>query len=419
VLVQDSEEPTGTLSLAQALSLALQRQPDLVAFSREIRAREAAVQQAGLLPNPELSATIENVGNPDLEDLDGPATTIQLGQLIELGRKRAARVETAALDRDLAVWDYEARRAELLTEVAQAFFAVLSAQQRVALAQQSVELARQVVTTAQARVKAGTASPVEETRARIALGSASIELQSVERELEAARRRLAATWRSTMPRFRAVAGEYEAVRPVPALEQLSERIARTPALARWATERAQRQATLRQERAQAVPDITVSGGVTRFHEADEGAFVIGVSVPLPLFNRNQGAIAEAQQRIEKAHDEQAAAEVRVATALAQAYQALTRAHDRVGALDRSVLPAARSAFEAVSQGYRLGKFGYLDVLDAQRTLFEAQAQYLQALGDYHQAVAEVEGLIGGPLWPQETGSDRPATESADGGGARP
>ena len=59
-----------------------------------------------------------------------------------------------------------------------------------------------------------------------------------------------------------------------------------------------------------------------------------------------------------------------------------------------VLPGAQSAFEAASKGYRLGKFGLLDVLDAQRTLFGAKAQYLRALTDYHQSVAQVEGLIG-------------------------
>lgn len=73
------------------------------------------------------------------------------------------------------------------------------------------------------------------------------------------------------------------------------------------------------------------------------------------------------------------------------------AHAEVTTLRQEVLPGAQSAFEAVSRGYRLGKFGFLDVLDAQRTLFGAKAQYLRALASYHRAVAEVERLIGEPV----------------------
>jgi outer membrane protein, heavy metal efflux system len=76
---------------------------------------------------------------------------------------------------------------------------------------------------------------------------------------------------------------------------------------------------------------------------------------------------------------------------------LAAAHIEVTTLKTQILPGAQSAFDAASTGYRLGKFGFLDVLDAQRTLFEAKAQYLRALASYHQALAEVERLIGEPV----------------------
>ena len=96
-------------------------------------------------------------------------------------------------------------------------------------------------------------------------------------------------------------------------------------------------------------------------------------------------------------EERRAAEVLVTTALNTTYQSLAAANIEVTTLKTQVLPGAQSAFEAASQGYRLGKFGFLEVLDAQRTLFGAKAQYLRALSDYHKAVAEVERLIGEPV----------------------
>ncbi|MBA3642381.1 MAG: TolC family protein, partial [Acidobacteria bacterium] len=185
--------------------------------------------------------------------------------------------------------------------------------------------------------------------------------------------------------------------PVPEFAELQRRLAANPELERWAAEIAQRQAALAVERSKRVPDVTVNAGYRRFTEIDSNAFLIGGSIQLPLFDRNRGGIQEATDRISKAHYEQRAAQVRVTTALAESYRALASARDEASVLASSIQPGAREAFEAVSEGYRLGKFGYLEVLDAQRTLVSAGAQYLRALSDYHEAAADVERLIGAPL----------------------
>jgi cobalt-zinc-cadmium efflux system outer membrane protein len=398
------EEPTGVISLREALALALVKNPDLAAFSWEVRAREAQTLQAGLLPNPGLSVLVEDVGGSGgFHGVQQAQTTITLSQLIELGGKRASRMQAASLTRDLAGWDYEVGRIEALTRVSQAFIDTLAAQQRSRLADELVGLAEEVARTVTERVKAGKVSPIEETKANIALSSARIERERARLTLEAARKRLAATWGSTTPRFERVEGDLDQVAPLPRLERLVERLARNPILARWAAEMAQRQALVQVERASAIPDITISGGYRRINETDDNALVIGVSIPLPLFNRSQGSILEARHRLAKAEAERRAAEVRVTSALADAYKALATAHAEAEGLRANVVPAAQSAFEGINEGYRLGKFGYLDVLDAQRTLFEARAGYLRAVADYHRAVAEVERLVGEPLTRVEPG----------------
>ncbi len=390
-------EPTGDLTLREALSLALLQNPAIKAFAFEVRAREAAVLQASLLPNPELGAIVENFGNSALQGFDSTTITLQLSQLIELGGKRAARTEATQLARDRAGWDYERERIKVLTKTHNAYVEVLGAQGRTALSKQVMDLAEEVAAAATKRVMAGKVSPVEETKAGVATASVRIELTRAEHELEAARARLAATWGSTAPRFKRARGVLEAVLPIPSLAELMERLRHNPELARWATEIAERQAVIALEETRAIPDLTASFGVRRFEEPGDDALVAGISLPLPVFNRNQGAILEAQRRLTKAEEERRAAEVRVATALSSAYQTLAGAHGEVIALKAQVLPGAQSAFEAASKGYRLGKFSLLDVLDAQRTLFGAKAQYLRALTDYHQSVAQVEGLLGEPL----------------------
>ncbi|QBQ55661.1 TolC family protein [Nitrosococcus wardiae] len=391
---QKAIEPTGELTLEEVAAFALLQNPELAVFSQEVRAREAAVLQAGLLPNPQLSIQGSNLANSRLKSFDGPSTTVQLSQLILLGGKIAKRVKAAQLTQDLAGWDYEAKRVEVLTQVAQSFITVLSAQERLALAQQLVRLAEQVATTVSKRVQAGKISPVEETKAQVALSSVRIELTRAKRELRVARNQLAAVWGSTTPRFQKAVGQLNELSPLPSLEQLAQLVRQNPDLARWTNELAQRQALIDLEKSKAIPDLTVSFGGTEYADTGDYALVAGISIPLPLFDRNQGGIAEAQRRLTKAEEERRAVEVQVATALSSAYQRLATAHAEATILQTQVLPGAQSAFDAVNQGFRLGKFDFLSVLDAQRTLFDSKSQYLQALTDYHQAVAEVERLIG-------------------------
>lgn len=385
------------LTLRDALALALQRNPELAAFTKERSATEAAVLQAGALPNPVLDITGDNLRNARKAEAGDRTTTIQIGQLLELGGKRAARIRAAEASRDLAGWDYEAKRIEIVSVVAQRFVDVLAAQQRQTLAEEALALARQVSDAVARRVQAGKVSPVEETKARLAEASAEVELEQAKREGVAARKVLGALWADPSPRFENAVGDLDKTLSLPAYEQLAERVRDNPDLARWSSEMARRQAGVDAEKAKAVPDVTVTAGVARFSQFDDRAYTVGISLPLPLFNRNRGGILEASRRLDKASDELHVAEVRVLTDLARAYQRLAAIDKEIETLRTKLLPGAQSAFDAAAKGYQLGKFGFLDVLDAQRTLFQTRTQYLRALADYQRGVSEIERLVGGPL----------------------
>lgn len=395
--------PTGEVRLVDAVALALLHNPGLAAFAWETRAREAAVLQAGRPPNPTLSMSAEDIGSSRLAggalaQPIQPQATIQVSQVIELGGKRGARQELATRTRDLAAWDYETVRMDVLTEVSQAFTDVLTAQETVALTDETSRLVEQVRQSVAARVVAGVVSPIEETRASVELASVRVELARARRLLEASRTRLALLWGSPMPVFTSAVGDLKAEpAPLPSLDALVAGLDQNPELARWAAELAQREAAVAVERARGVLDVSVSAGYRRFTEIDSSAFLLGVSIPLPLFDRNRAGIEEARSRVARAHEERRAAQARVSAVLADAYAGLASAHDEVTALRSAVLPGSQQTFDAVSEGYRLGRFGFLDVLDAQRTLIRAGIQYLRALSDYRKALASVERLIGAPI----------------------
>jgi len=392
------KEPTGLLSLRDALSLSLIQSPDLASFTWEVRAAEARALQASLPPNPEAGVELENIGGSGaISGFDGAETTVSLSQVFLLGGKLGKRTKVAALERDLTSWDYEVKRIEVLVDTTQRFVDVLAAQRRVTLANEASSLAAQVHDAVSKRVDAGSASPTEKIRTGVLVSTSRIDLQRAERALQASRHRLAGTWGSATPTFESTTGLLEEVSQIPTAQALTRLVSRNPQIARWAVEISHRQAAIDLAKSRGVPNVEVGAGWRHFNETDDTAFVAEVSLPLPIFDRNQGGVLEARYNLAKAEQERRAAEVRVKTTLAAAYQELAAARGEAVALKGEVLPAARRGFDAVDKAYRQGKVGYLEVLDSQRTLIDVQFQYLDALAAYHRGMAEIEGLVGQPL----------------------
>lgn len=386
------------LTLEDALGMALQHNPTLAGFAEEIRARDAAALQAGLPPNPDLGVELDNfAGQDELQNFDGAETTIALSQVVELGGKRMKRSHVAVVERDLAGWDYQSQKLDVLAATAKAFIQVLVAQEQVALNDELVTLAEKTAAAVGERVDAGKVSPLEKTRTQVELAAAQSEANKTSRELEAARRRLAAFWGADRAGFVKVVGDLTTITPLPSEETIQTLLGSNPDLNRWHSELERRETALALARSEAVSDLTVSAGVRNFQESDTNALVVGIDLPLPLFNRNQGGIGEARANIEKTRHEQRAAKVAALTELSATWQNLAAAYVESLTLHDTILPGALEAFEATDFGYREGKLDLLQMLDAQRTLFTVKRQYLLALETYHLTSADMERLIGAPL----------------------
>ena len=393
------EEPTGNLELGQVLALALLGNPELAVFAYGVRAAEAQALQAGLLPNPQLEIEIGEYDR-DGEGFDSSEATVQLGQLFELGRKRHWRVRMAEIEGELAGWDYESKRLDVLTSTAQYFIAVVAAQQRLELAQSTVELAEQTSQAVTARVQAGKEPMLQASKAAAELEMARLGVVEAGNDLDVSRRRLASMWGSEQPRFQTVEGDLGTVLDsIPTMEMLRPGLSGSPALARWEAELRLRLAVLSSETAARVPDLQASVGLQRFREDDTDSVTFGIGVPLPLFNRNQGNIAAARLHLERLAAEKKSIETALALELATAHATLTAAHKKAMTLQAKVVPAMQEASEAAHEGYEQGKFGFLEMLDSQRGLFTARGKLLNALSAYHTAAADIQKITGTSLAP--------------------
>ncbi|MBD8533357.1 MULTISPECIES: TolC family protein [unclassified Massilia] len=373
------------IDLPTAIRLAL-AQPGVRAAAHEVAASDAVLEQAGSYPNPTLEYLREG------QRAGTRTTTIVLNQPIELGGKRRARVALAEGSAGLARSELAARRQEVRAHVIAAFYGLQVAGERHGVAQSLLDLARRSVDVAARRVAAGKISPIDETRARLAAADAASAVNGAKGELALARARLGGL----------IGQPGEAIVLAPSsIEQLPDARPRatlladdTAAVRRARGQLAAQLAQAEVERAARIPDVTVSVGSQRDDEVGRRQAVVGLSVPLPLFNRNAGNLSAALIRADKARDELAAAQAMAAADLAGAGARYETARAEASLLRQDVLPQAASAYDRTLTGFEFGKFSMLDVLDAQRTLFQARTRYLDALLGAWRAWADIERLAG-------------------------
>jgi cobalt-zinc-cadmium efflux system outer membrane protein len=400
LLVFTTTAHAAPLSLAEALERVLIDSPQLAAYPFSLRAAEARTLQAGLRPNPVIELEVENVaGSGDFTRTDATDVTLALSQLIELGDKRQHRRAVAEWEQRGQGVAYELARLEVLGETARRYVETARAQLMAELGQQQLAVAQRALSAANARVEAGAAPVAEAKRLSIALTRAKLDAQRAEGEWQIARTRLATLWGGT-PGVEAVKADALASFPVlPAEAVLMESLESTPTLQRLATTERLRQAQLRLAESRAVPDIEVGAGVRHIRESSDNALVFSFSMPLQLFDRNQGGIAVAAAELAATGREQHAARIELRILLRTLYRQLALHRAEAELLRSTALPTAREVLEEIERGYRGGRYSVLELIAAQAERLALEAEAIAAEAAFHLQLIELERLTGQPMTP--------------------
>ncbi|WP_286979022.1 TolC family protein [Pseudomonas sp.] len=377
-----------SISLPQALSTAMDANPDIAAARQEIGIADGARKQAGLIPNPTISYDVEDTRRSTSQ------TTVTLSQTLELGGKRGARVDVATYGQTAAQLELDRRVNALRAEVVQAFYAALRAQTGLDLAKQSLELTERGLRIVDGRVRAGKSSPVEATRAQVQLAEAKLQVRRAETEKATAYQQLAQITGSSVTVFDRLDSPTLSPGLPPDAEELLSRLDQTAEMRQAVVQIDKSDASLGSEKAQRIPDLTVSVGSQYDRSVRERVNTVGLSMPLPLFDRNQGNILSASRRADQARDQRNAVELRLRSETQTAVNQWATAMQEVESYDKTILPSAQQAVETATRGFEMGKFGFIEVLDAQRTLIVARGQYLDSLATATNARAQVERVYG-------------------------
>ncbi|WP_231740966.1 TolC family protein [Thalassoglobus neptunius] len=387
---RDAQQSSSGISLGELEAMALASHPAIRRQRSLIQAQRGDWQQAGLPFNPVAQYQSEEIGNESASGLH----SLQLSQKWVTANKLtlAQNVQAAEVSRQQA----EALVAELqiLTEVRSAFATALVAQERVRQTSELLIVAKQSVESVEKMLEAQEVSRIALLQAQTALDQVQLAAENADTRLSMARRRLTAAVGTDSLRIEHLAGQLPTDLPEePWSLLLSEITATSPELARAGSDLDRARRSLQLACAQVVPNVTTQLGVGYDGGTDNTFAMVGVSVPIPIWNRNEGNINRARAEISAASNNIQRLQLDLEQRLADATGRYRIARQRVHKLQESIIPRAEKTLEFSRQAFTAGETSFLELLTVQRTLSQTRLSRLDAIEQAQTAASEIDGML--------------------------
>ena len=351
---------------------------------QEVAAAEARAVSAGLFPNPGLTATREQLsGDPD----GYHETVVSVGQTLEIGGQRGARRQAARQGVEAAAARLEAERLRLAFEVHRAYVRAAVAEASLSALGEATEVFRRVEESGRARFAEGDISRFDRNRLQVERARYETLLARTRLELDENARELALL---IAPDSLGVPAALLPAQPLADLRAVDRALALEAALAAAARRADVRAAEAQVEAARAalslarrerVPDVTLSAGYKEQAGGLSGG-VLGVSVPVPLWNRNQGEIAEAEAELTAAGARRDLAMARAQAEIRRAWDTHRSLRERMRTLGETLLPESAGLLETARVAYAEGEMSLIELLDAADAYRSARESVNQLLGEY-------------------------------------
>ena len=375
---------TGTvtpLSFSEARKLILSGNAGLKSAQTEIDASRSGVTQANTFPNPEIGVALEKFGANEIE--------ASVGQTIELGGKRKLRTESAQKEVDAVVNAGEIARLELEADIVRRFIPIVTTTHKLAVVDSILKITESTRDQIQHRVAAGGAKATDLIRIEINIEQLQLEHIELLRENEQARIKFAALGSRQEIALKNVTGELNNESAIPDLASLQEAVIENPALAAYSIEQAFWETQRRQLRADAVPDLNLSAGYIRSNADNSNAPTLGLSMSIPLFNRNIAAQKQAEYK-QKATEERREDTYRLLMAdIQEIHSQLEVIDHKLKSLQSSTLPKALRAYEMLQEYYNAGSVGYLDLAEAQEEMLRLRLELLDIQQDRAERLTDL------------------------------
>lgn len=389
------------LGLSDLLRISLERNPELRQANFQVQAAAGRAVQAGIYPNPTVSAEGSELGHRD-----GPGgfiTAPLVSQEIVTGGKLRLSRQVGEQEVDQARLHVLGQRFTLYTAVRRGYYEVLAAQQRIEIYSELVRLASKATETTQTLVKGRQAAPLDLIQIRVEMNRFRAELDAARQERTAAWRRLAAAMGAPDLPDAPVMGALESPWPDYDFDLAARRVLECHPDIRVARVGVTRsQLALRRARLEPIPNVMFGAGYERDNVDHQDQWAFRASLPIPLFNRNQGSVQAASAEVGRAAADVERVQNVLVGRLATAFGQYTAAREQADRYRTSILPDATEAYQLALAAFQGGQFEYLRVLQAQRAVAETNLEYVRALTELWLAGSDIAGLLLEDEWPAQT-----------------
>lgn len=390
-----------SLSLSTAIEIAVKHNTELNALRDEKGLYEAARIRAGLLPNPTVeleAATGRFTGNKRENNM-----TVAVSQELSLAGKRRKRIAIAEREMDMYSWRLADRDRLLREEVKTDFLDALLAKERAALAERYVIINRQLFEVARERFAVGDIPELELNLVKVELARSEVNRVEMSKAMQQSLSRLSTVMGLVSGSQPEIEGALEAgidmAKQLPELKQLAG--ASRPDIKLLEAEKARGDADIALAQAEKIPDLTAGVLFKRERTAADsgGVNTVGVrlSVPLPLFDRNQAGIMEARTKKYSTENRFVAATKTVEREVEAAYATYLSATTVLSLYKADIIPQLEENLKLTQDAYRLGEVGILPVIQEQKKFFEVNDGYLTALHSRQIALVKLESVTASEL----------------------
>jgi len=401
-----------SLTVDDAIRIAINNTPQLRQAGYEVDIAAGRVTQAGLYPNPSFLFDGEGIGS---DTGNGGETIYRLEQEIMLGGKLGKARDVAKADRLIAQAEFVAEEYAVASIVTRAYFAAVSARERLTNRQNLLELSDRLLEAAAAQVDVGAATEPDQLRAEVVREQSEIELETARQEAIASMRRLASVMGLDHAVELPLTTPAENFPQFPSRDVLAVRVIEANsrmAIARIGIERARRALLL--AKAQAVPELVASIGPRYSDIENETTIDLGVGIEIPLFDRNQGAIQSAIAARLSVAAELRAVQLDLLAEVSEAWSDFEAARLAATRYREHLLPKAERTLDLTRQMYERGKADYLRLLDAQQVVIESRIAYVDSIQRLQEAAAMLRELAqNNAPWRESHSEDLPPTEEVN------
>ena len=380
------------IGLGDLFRLAELANPRLAAARSDVEAQAGRAQQAGLYPNPELALGIEEMS---LDDPELRKTKLELSQALVLGGRRGAAVASAQASLAATTGQALGARRDALSQVHKLWAEQIHFREADAAFAELAAAADRTLSIARARFEAKAAPESQVTRALLEVYELDLARQDLDRERARSTATLSALLGGVEVPVERLGGSLdpdamEAHLP-PDIDPV---LADHPALqaARFGITAADAAAgTAQKER---IPDLTIVLGYGSFEPGLGNYVEAAVALPLPLFNRNQGRVAETRALAARARHEARIVAGELEISLAAARLRHRQAHDQLETVSERIAPAAERGLAQAQEAYRTGRLMFLELVDAQRIFTDVRLRTLELRKDLAMSEADLMSLLG-------------------------